>query len=295
MRAWAIFLLLAATAPVPAQGCGFRRRQPLACSCARIECPMCALRLGGALDDVRVGEEMRERRRWPDVVLCRLEVTLEARFDLRFEGRARLEPGTLFAAVGSELRLRGKTLEAELVPAAEGREAYLRERLFPRDVGLMLLLWRSPGRLDVRLFPLSLGKPATVTVHGYLLAAAPVPEKVRLYRTGERFLAVAALARDPHRETAAFRDEEGGRALHFLAAAECRERYATDLAEEVPFVDALESAATGRGTHAATAERVLLNPVVPPSEDPRQIFEPGPPPVYEPPPPAPGTGRGRSR
>jgi hypothetical protein len=266
------------------------------CDCGLIECDTCAdeaLRRG---DDVRISSpSVTQVKRWGDVARCRVEVTFETLPDRGlFEAYSRVEPGPLFAAVAGHLRNGDEALSGDLKPSEESRRAYLyARRLFNRDP--MLVLRRGPGQLDLRVYPLRKGVAATVVLEGYLLVDRPGSFYARLYRTEGRCLAVVPLATDEHRDEAAFRDERGGRALHFLSEAQCRERFGSQFVEDVPFVLALESAVTGRGNRAACADTALVaiaaNSPQPPFIGPDRF--PGVPPGLrepsdpEPPPPAP--------
>ncbi len=272
------------------------------CDCGLIECAKCAdeaLRRG---DDVRVSSPIvTEVKRWGDVARCRVAVDLEAVTDRgMFEAYARVEPGPVFAAVAGSLRNGEEALSAELKPGAEARGRYLyARRLFNLDP--MLVLRRAPGRVDLRVYPLKRGTVATAVLEGYVLVDRRSSLYARLYRTGDRVLAVVPLATDTRRGEAALVDERCGRSLHFLAAEQCRERFKGQMVEEVPFVPALESAITGRGGRAASSETALVaiaaaSPAPPfigpdrvrkgrsyPGEVPPGLREPSDP---EPPPPA---------
>jgi hypothetical protein len=174
-----------------------------------------------------------------------------------FEGYVPVEPGPLFAAVAGGLKNGDEALSADLKPSEEARRAYLYARRF-FNFDPMLVLRRGPGKLDLRVYPLRRGVTATAAIEGYLLVDREPSSEPRLYRTKERYLAVVPLATDERREEAAFRDERRGRSLHFLSEAECRARFGSRVAEEVPFVHALECAATGRGSGAACADTALV-------------------------------------
>jgi hypothetical protein len=217
---------------------------------------------------VTVGE------RWGDVARCRVEIRLE----IRSEVHVRLEPGPLFAAVAATVTTGDAAVAAELRPCAESRRAHL----YASCAGdSMLVLRRGPGRADVRV---RAGAQATVVLEGYVLVEPPRIEPVRLYRTGGRILAVV-------------HDWQGFRSLHFLSERERRERFGARAAEEVPFVAALESAATGRGD-AAASDDTALAALVPWSRQPPFIgparwiaykLRPAPDPTDpEPPPPESG-------
>jgi hypothetical protein len=143
----------------------------------------------------------------------------------------------------------------------------------------MLVLRRGPGRVDVRACP-ARRYPVTVVLEGYMLVEPPRIEPVRLYRTGDRVLAVV-------------HDWQGFRSLHFLSESECRERFGARAAVEVPFVPALESAATGRGA-AAVCDETALAALAPGSVQPPFVgpdrwiaykLRPAPDPVDPEPPP----------
>jgi hypothetical protein len=206
-----------------------------------------------------VSEQVLESRRWGDIALRRIEISFEtSREHGAVEAYARLEHGPLFAAVGGSVSAGdGVTLLAELKESEDARRQYLYARQnYPFDP--MLVLRRGPGRIDVRAFPVRKGVKAAVVIEGFVLVDSTPPQNARLYRTGDRYLAVVPSGKDADRDRATFRDERTGRALHFLSEAECRERFGTDAAIEVPFVAALEAAATGRGEGAASDTTALL-------------------------------------
>lgn len=291
--------LLAATAA--AHGGSFGHGPPpvergIPCDCALIECDKCSdepLRRG---DDVRVSRPaVTESRRWGDVARCRVLIELEAVSNRgMFEAHASIEPAPVFAAIAGHLSNGEESLSAELKAGAEARGRYLyARRVFNLDP--MLVLRRGPGRVDARVYPLRRGSKATAVIEGYALVDRPSSHYARLYRTGDRVLAVVPLATDPRRGEAAFEDARCGRALHFLTAEQCRERFKGQIVEEVPFVPALEAAITGRGDRAASSETALVaiaatSPAPPfigpdrvrPSRIPPGLREPSDP---EPPPP----------
>jgi hypothetical protein len=264
---WALlFLPLLAEAAVAHGGCfGERPRGPIRieergieCDCGRVECDRCST------DTLRRGDQLfpPERsdcvlKRWDDVARCRTRLVFRARPERRVtEAHARLEPGPLFAAVAGELRTGDQVLPARLEPGEEARRKYLYGRRF-MNADPLLILRRGPGRVDIRAYPVTRDVKVTVEIDGYVLVDCPPSRAPRIYRTADRHVAFVALAHDPHRDGAAFRDEKGGRSLHFLSRAECLERFGTDAAEDVPFVRALEAAVTGRGDHAASEDKAL--------------------------------------
>jgi hypothetical protein len=308
-----LLLPLLATAAAAHGGGGFRGpssfvERGIPCDCGLIECDKCAdepLRRG---HDVRVSSpSVTEVKRWGDVARCRVAVDLEAVTDRgMFEAYACIEPGPVFAAVAGNLRNGEESLSAELRPGADARGRYLyARRLFNFDP--MLVLRRGPGRVDLRVYPLRKGAKATAVLEGYVLIDRPSSHYARLYRTGDRVLAVVPLATDARRREAALVDERCGRSLHFLTEEQCRERFKGQVVEDVPFVPALESAITGRGSRAASSETALVaiaaaSPAPPfigpdrvrkgyPWEVPPGLREPSdpeppPPPPDDPPPPA---------
>jgi hypothetical protein len=316
---WALLLLPLLAEAAAAHGGRHAQPPPLVergieCDCGRVECDRCsadALARGDEL--LPVERSVTTVRRWGDVARCRTRLVLRARPERRAtEAYVRLEPGPLFAVVAGELSNGDETLPARLEPSRDARRKYLFGRRFMnRDP--LLVLRRGPGRIDLRVYPVSRDVAATVEVDGYVLADAPSSEAPRLYRTADRYLAILPAARDPHRSTAALWEKaafwEGGRSLHFLSRAECRERFGTDEAREVPFVHALEAAATGQGAQAASGDmalvalppdaplppfigpdRVVTLPGGPPPgrREPATVSDPEPPPPPpEPPPPPP--------
>lgn len=303
-----LLLPLLATAAAAHGGCfgdgpRVRYERGILCDCARIECDKCAdeaLRRG---QDVSVSSpKVTVAKRWGDIARCRIEISLDAVNGRRmYEAYARVEPGPLFAAVAGSLRNGKESLSAELKPGADacGRYLYAR-RMFNFDP--MLILRRGPGRVDVRIYPLRKGETATVALEGYVLVDRQPSLYARLYRTGDRCLAVVPLATDERRAEAALVDERSGRAFHFLSAEECKARFGSQLVEDVPFMPALESATTGKGDRAASEETALVaiaagSPAPPfvgpdrvsgPSRIPPGIRGDGPDPVPPPPDPQPG-------
>jgi hypothetical protein len=209
------------------------REVGLRCDCGLVECLLCD---NGSTRGGKATTTLGER--WGDVAQCRVEISFDA-WRGTTESHARVEPAPLFAAVAGSVALGDDERAAELEPCAEARRAYLHARRDP-----MLVLRRGPGRVDVRVRRTGAGVPAKVVLEGYVLVDPPRIEPFRLYRTGDRFLA-------------ATHDWQGRRSLQFLSAAECRERFGERAAEEVPFVKALESAATGCGKAAACDETAL--------------------------------------
>jgi hypothetical protein len=254
----ALLPLLTCAATAAAHGGGMFPDPPppvrgIPCDCARVECARCGS------ERLRTGERITrtvERtilRRWDDVWRCRFRIVCTTKVRST-EAFVQLEPAPLFAAVSATIALDGAELRGTLTDAEPARRSYLFERRsFERDP--LLAIRRGAGRVDVRFFPVGPSAPAVATIDGYMLA--PVSRRaagVRLYRTGERVLAVVPSTSG---EGAVFFDAGGGRALFFLTRDECRTRFGRDDAVEVPFVDALETAATGRGDAAAGESKVV--------------------------------------
>lgn len=211
------------------------------CDCGLVECEPCS---GAALrDGARASTNVTILERWGDVARCRVEVCFEVSQQRWVEAYAKIEPGPVFAVVAGSLASGDESLAAELMSGEAGRRAYLHARRNSR-ADPMLALRRGPGRIDVRVFPVRLGQSATVVLEGYVLFESKRQEPVRLYRTGDRYLAVT-------------HDWQGVRSLDFLSKTECRERFPDRAAEDVPFVKALESALTSRGRGAACDDVAL--------------------------------------
>jgi len=236
-----------------------RYEQGILCDCGLIECDKCAdeaLRRG---QDVRVSSpKVTEAKRWGDIARCRVEIAFDAENDRgMYEAYARVEPGPLFAAISGSVRNGAESLSAEMKPSADARGRYLyARRMFNFDP--MLALRRGSGRVDVRVYPLRKGETAHVVLEGYVLVDRMPSVYARLYRTGDRCLAVVPLATDDRRAEAAFVDATGGRSFHFLSAEECKARFGGQFVEDVPFVPALEGAITGQGDGAASEETALV-------------------------------------
>jgi hypothetical protein len=130
-------------------------------------------------------------------------------------------------------------LVATLMDSEKARRTYLWIRRWYRYDPL-LVLRRGAGEIHVRAFPVSNSVPLRVVIEGYALIPQSDRRGVRLYRTGKRFLAVG----------------EKGKP-RFMFAQECRALHGTTAAVEVSCLAHLESAATGHGRAAASAEVVL--------------------------------------
>jgi hypothetical protein len=308
--AWSILLFVVVfTNPAWSHGGTYRGpsgywKRGIQCSCAKVECEKCSLRAYRiGTGDVTCSEETTVVKRWGDITQLRIVVRYGTEAErANLEGYTCLQPATVFAAVGGRIEQGESTLVAGLLPSEETRQKYLWERR-RSTLDPMLVLRRGPGRVDLRAFPILQGQPVTVTVEGFALGAAPAGQGPRLYRTGERCLAVVPLADAP--DGAAMVDTAGGRALFFLSEVEARERYPRIEMTSIPCVRALETAVTGAGTQAAAEVCVLaaLDPrcklppfigpdsyvsdfSVPPGlRDPRDPPPPPEPPAAPPPPP----------
>jgi hypothetical protein len=262
------FLATAAAAHGGSFGHGPPVERGIPCDCGLIECGKCAdepLRRG---DDVRVSSPIvTEVKRWGDVARCRVAVELEAVTDRgMFEAYACLEPAPVFAAVAGSLRNGEEALSAELKPGADARGRYLyARRLFNLDP--MLALRRGPGRVDVRVYPLRKGTKATAVLEGYVLVDRRSSHYARLYRTGDRVLAVVPLATDARRGEAAFVDERCGRSLHFLTAEQCRERFQSQMVGAERSGAAAASAGRSRLDRERGQRRVSVSSIGEPSPD----------------------------
>ena len=249
----ALLALLAVPGGVFAHGGGFRGPNGgvppglpppgLFCACARVECGHCAndaLRTGK--NYVRGDVRTTVLRRWGDIELVR--VTLTFRTEQKrgaVEGFARLRLAPLFAAVGGQVQAHGTA--SPLIARLHDSEPARRTYLWIRNTKLidpLLVMRREPGVVDVRAFPVTREAPLRVAIEGYRLVPRKGVPGLRIYRTGERYLTVAA---DGKHE--------------FLSRDDCRRRHGSAAAIVVPCVPALETAATNRGDAASGAERVL--------------------------------------
>lgn len=287
-KAWSILSVLFVFASVAWSHGGTYRgpsgywKRGIPCTCAKVECEKCsprAFRMGTG--DVTCSEETTLVNRWGDISQLRIVVRYGTELERgNLEGYTALRPGAVFAAVGGRIEQGDSILVAGLLPSEETRQKYLWERR-RSTLDPMLVLRRGPGRVDLRAFPILHGKPTTVTVDGFALGAAPDGSAPRLYRTGERCLAVVPLAVAPG--TPDFVDSTGGRALYFLSPVEARERFPEAEMSAVPCVQALETAVTGAGNQAAAEICVLaaLDPKckLPPFVGPDQYIDRGGPPV----------------
>jgi len=262
------------------------------CDCGRIECDLCATRDARDPDAFTCRKDVTELKRWGDVARCRVTVTIEAARDHGVEAYARLEPAPVFAAVTGTLWNAGTLMTAALRPSEEVRRSYLYERRLA-TADPMLVLRRGPGRIDVRVYPVTREEPAVAWVEGYVLVSDAGPASaMRAYATGERCLVITDLtaAQEPQWQ-------DGIRALHFLSREDAAVRFPGVTPCEVPFVPALETAVTGRGDAAAAEEKTIaalpagsrqppfigpdrtLGPQVPPGlREPQDPTPPPPPP-----------------
>ncbi len=231
-------------------------RRGIPCTCAKIECEKCAtpeLRAGKEIS--RCTRKVTELARWGDIAHWRVVVTFETQRERgSTEGYVRLEPARVFAAVSGSVQQGRDRLIATLRASEEVRKVYLWEqRRFCFDP--LLVLRRGPGRLDVRIFPVARGQPMVVTLEGYALVESRGAKGVRLYRTGKRYLAVGP--------------KDG---LRFLTEKQCRARFGTARAVEIPCVGHLEAAVTGLGKIAASKEVALA--ALPPGAQPPPFVGP---------------------
>ena len=189
-------------------GGGFRSGGPpgsghwkrgIPCSCAKIECDKCAtqaLRDGKDISLCRT--KVTELKRWGDIAQLRITVTLETkRKQGSVEGYVRLQPAPVFAAVSGSIQSFTTSskaphpvgLKATLRGADEARRTYLWERRrFSFDP--LLVLRRGPGEFHARMFPISKLLQTHIVIDGYALLARSDIAGVRLYRTGQRYMAV---------------------------------------------------------------------------------------------------------
>jgi len=231
---------------------------PVACDCALPECAACSdsrlveatpLRLPGACNVQTTVE------RWDDFELVTLEFTFQRTGStVPLETHLTFDTGPLFAATGGRISIAGNALTAALAPAADARRNYLRART--RDFDPLLVLRLGAGRHLLRAFPVGMDGATIVTVEGVRLAAPRKRTGTRLYRTGDRLLAVKAGG--PGDE--GFHDAAHGRVLRFFDLDAARTEFGAALANAatVPWVPAVECAVTGRGSAAASDDTALV-------------------------------------
>jgi len=237
---------------------------PVTCDCARPECAACSdsrlvaatpLRLPGACSVQTTVE------RWDDFEFVTLEFTFQRTGStVPLETHLTFDTGPLFAATGGRISIAGNALTAALAPAADARRSYLRART--RDLDPLLVLRLGAGRHRLRAFPVARDGATIVTVEGIRLAAPRKRTGTRLYRTGDRLLAVKSGG--PGDE--GFHDTAHGRVLRFLDLDAARAEFGEALANavEVTWVPAVECAVTGRGSAAASDDTALV--ALPPAE-----------------------------
>lgn len=157
-------------------GAGGYWRRGIPCACAKIECDRCAtpaLRVGKEI--ARCTRKVTELARWGDIARLRVVVTFETQRERGWaEGYARLEPAPVFAAFTGSIQRGQDRLIATLRSSEEVRKVYLWERRW-FNVDPLLVLRRGPGRVDVRVFPITRTQPVVVTLVGYALVVGVPP------------------------------------------------------------------------------------------------------------------------
>ncbi len=245
MRIFAALLLFVSLAPAQDRG-GLLRGADLQCACARFECRHCAR---PANAPAYCAGRVTELAHWGDIARWRITLKLTTESVTNVEARHRLEM-PLLAVYGGRLSQRGRTLPARLRSSFASRVTYLREVLpRPRPRDPLLALWRGPGTLDIRVFPVVRHRPAYVTLRAYALVPYRGFDGVRLYRTGKRYLAIVS-GRPRHKPD--FIDATSDRYLYFLSAKVCRQRFGDHPVRYIPCVPHLETAVTGRGPEVAS-------------------------------------------
>ncbi|MFQ5843597.1 MAG: hypothetical protein ACE5JG_01265 [Planctomycetota bacterium] len=223
---------------------------PPPCLCAAVECRRCADYLL-ATDALAVRElETATLHSWGDLRRIQVRVTFQARDDVLGEAHAPVRVPPLFAVSAARVERKGASLAASPTPSQEGRKRYIETKR--RELDPLLLVRRSPGSYDLRAFPVGAHSKTVVVIEGYALADRPP----RLYRTGDRFLAVAPLPAKGEADGARLADHKRGRALRFLDRTQAQRRFgaaAVSAARQVPCVAQLEAAAgnTGRSVWLA--------------------------------------------
>jgi len=218
------------------------------CACAKPECHRCKDTSFTRADGLAKCEtKVAEVERWGDVARARETAGMT-------EAYLPVEPAPVFALVKGSV---GK-LEATLRKSEDARQIYLFEKRRKRDP--LLVVRRTPGRFDVRVFPVPHDKDLVVTLEGYAL----VGKTGCVYTTGDRHVEV----------------KPDGRLWFSVGRLE-------KPSLNVDFVPALKAAWTGKGEAAATRNTALAafeaGARKPPFVGPDRVIGP---PVPPPPPPA---------
>ena len=256
----------------------------LACDCARPDCSQCSHdQLMGGERLTRSEIVQRTTRRWNDFAALRITATFRGRTGGAVEAYALLEPSALFAATAGSILQGDSLLSSSLRTSKDARRRYLWAK--QRKLDPLLVMRRDPGRYHLRAFPVRNDRDTIVMIQGFALAAPQERGAPRLYRTGDRLLVVRDTRVGRPLEEGEWADADGKRALSFHGLAAARRRYgkSVELAVEVRFVPALETALTGRGDAAASNEVVLVA-LEAGAELPPRVGAPEPPPPPPPPP-----------
>jgi len=230
--------------------------QRIPCACAKPSCSKCKDTSFTRADGLAKCEtKVTEVERWGDVARVRVTLTLRAHERTGMtEAYLPVEPAPVFALVKGSVG----TLEATLRKSEDARQIYLFEKRRKRDP--LLIVRRTPGRFDVRVFPVPHDEDLVIRLEGYAL----VGKTGCVYTTG-----------DGHVEV-----KPDGK-LHFFISRRLKRP-----SRRVDFVPALKAAWTGKGEAAATRNTALaaFEPGArkPPFVGPDRV---GGPPVPPPPPP----------
>jgi len=257
----------------------------LACDCARPDCSQCShSQLMGSERLTRSEIAQKTTRRWNDFATLRITATFRGRVGGPVEAYALLAPSALFAATGGSIRQGDSVLIGSLRMSKDARRRYLWAR--QRGLDPLLVMRRDPGRYHLRAFPVQNDRDTVVTIEGFALAAPQERGAPRLYRTRDRVLVVRDTAAGRPLEEGEWADADSKRALSFHGLTAARQRYgkSVDLAFEVPFVPALETALTGRGA-AAAGDKAVLVALESGAELPPRVGAPEPATEAPPPPP----------
>ncbi len=184
--------------------------------------------------------------------------------DVVAEGVASLTPGPIFAATHAKFCLLSDRIKdpASYVPASlQPSKSTRRKYLYLRDSGVdpLVAVRHSAGRVDLRVFPVVKEHTVTVLVDGYVLLTRH-HTGTRVYGDNARCMIVS---------------KDGG--IRFVDRTDVK-----DAVIDIPCVAALETAFTGKGDKAVSADVALGYLVYPPDgifERPRGIPPPPPPPA----------------
>jgi len=225
--------------------------RPAECKyCAKPYCSKCAP------PDLESGKNLAHKterftvlREWGDVVSLEVRVSFRAKKNAgTIEAYTPLNISSVMAITGAAIEHQGQRLVASPEPPKLANMKYLETRRRTPRRDPLLLTQRAPGLYDLRVFPVGEQSDTTVTIRGFSLLPR-APTSIRLYRTGQRYLAVVPLDLDPNPRKAALVDKRYQRSLYFLDRKQAKRLFGrlSYAAMEVPCVPELERAVTKTG------------------------------------------------